>query len=79
MVYKAIANKKGIYKNNEGVLFDKIEATNVMTPQGKNVGWSEHSNIEEAAKSFGLIYVGSQDEKDIISILRTMLSEEVNK
>jgi hypothetical protein len=58
MVYKAVESEYGEYKNDEDVLFDILEAINVMTPQGKNVGWSEYTNIEEAANDFGLIYVG---------------------
>lgn len=62
MVYKAVESECGIYKNDEGVLFDIFEAINVQTPQGLNVGWDEYSNIEEAAAAFGLTYVGPQDE-----------------
>lgn len=58
MVYKAVECEEGCYRNNEGILFDILEATNVMTPQGLNVGWSEYTSIEEAANDFGLIYVG---------------------
>lgn len=64
MVYKAVENEYGEYKNNEGILYDILEAINVMTPQGFNVGWSEYSNIEEAAAAFGLTYVGPQEEPE---------------
>ena len=64
MVYKAVESEYGEYKNDEDVLFDIFEAINVMTPQGKNVGWSEYSNIEEAAAAFGLTYVGPQEEPE---------------
>ena len=63
MVYKAFENENGVYRNNEGILFDIFEATNVITPQGKNVGWDEYENIEEAAAAFGLTYVGPQDNE----------------
>ena len=79
MVYRAVENENGPYRNNEGVLFDILEAINVMTPQGKNVGWDEYANIEEAAIGFGLIYVGEQNDEDIADILNTILSEEINK
>lgn len=62
MVYKAVESEHGAYKDEKGVFFDILEAINVMTPQGLNVGWSEYSNIEEAAAAFGLTYVGPQEE-----------------
>ena len=61
MVYKPIESEHGAYKNDEGMLFDILEAINVMTPQGKNVGWSEYASIEEAAKAFELEYIGIQE------------------
>lgn len=82
MVYKAVKNENGIYKGSNGALFDILEATNVMTPQGKNVGWDTFNSIEEAAKSFGLTYVGPQDdiaEEEIADILNEILREEINK
>ena len=63
MVYKAFESEYGVYKNNEGMLFDIFEATNVMTPQGLNYGWDTFNNIEEAAAAFGLTYVGPQDNE----------------
>ena len=82
MVYKAVKNKKGVYQGSDGALFDILEAINVMTPQGKNVGWDTFNSIEEAAKSFGLTYVGPQDdiaEEEIADILNEILREEINK
>lgn len=61
MVYKPIESEHGAYRNNAGMLFDILEAINVMTPQGKNVGWSEYASIEEAAKAFELEYIGIQE------------------
>ena len=61
MVYKPIESEHGIYRNDAGMLFDILEAINVMTPQGKNVGWSEYTSIEEAAKAFKLEYIGIQE------------------
>lgn len=63
MVYKIVESEHGSYRNNEGASFDILEAINVRTPQGLNVGWVEYSNIEEAAKAFDLIYV--EPEKEI--------------
>lgn len=79
MVYKAVKNKKGVYQGSDGALFDILEATNVMTPQGKNVGWDTFNSIEEAAAAFGLIYIGEQDNDEIVDLLNAILSEEVNK
>lgn len=79
MVYRAVENENGIYRNNEGILFDILEAINVMTPQGKNVGWDTFNSIEEAAAAFGLIYIGEQDNDEIVDLLNAILSEEVNK
>lgn len=66
MVYKVIESEHGSYRNNEGLLFDILEAMNVRTPQGLNVGWSEYSNIEEAANAFGLIYIEPKEPDEII-------------
>jgi hypothetical protein len=63
MVYKPIESEHGTYKNDAGMLFDILEAINVMTPQGKNVGWSEYASIEEAAKAFELEYIGIKEEE----------------
>jgi hypothetical protein len=79
MVYKAVKNKNGLYMDIDSTLFNILEATNVMTPQGKNVGWDEYASIEEAAKSFGLTYIGEQDNDEIVDLLNVILSEEVNK
>ena len=63
MVYKAFESEHGVYKNDAGVFYDILEAINVMTPQGKNVGWSEYTSIEEAAKAFKLEYIGIKEEE----------------
>lgn len=62
MVYKAVESEMGVYKATDGSLYDIMEAINVMTPQGKNVGWTEYNDIEEAATAFNLTYIGPQDE-----------------
>lgn len=80
MVYKAVENEYGSYRGSNGALYDILEALNVMTPQGKNVGWDTFNNIEEAAAAFNLTYVGPQDEdEEIVDLLSEILSEEVNK
>lgn len=56
MVYKKIQNEKGDYKNNQDVRFTVLEAHEAMTPQGKNVGWDEYENLEQALQSYGLVY-----------------------
>lgn len=61
MVYRAVESEHGVYKDEKGVFFDILEAINVMTPQGLNVGWDEYDNIEEAAKAFELEYIGIQE------------------
>ena len=56
MVYKKIANEQGDYKDANDVRYDVLEAHEAWTPQGKNVGWDEFANIEEAAGAYGLEY-----------------------
>ena len=76
MVYKAIESDYGPYKASDGSLYEIMEATNVITPQGKNVGWAEYENIEKAAAAFNLTYAPmTEDEINILSII----NEEVNK
>ena len=80
MVYKKVPSDYGLYKASDGSLYDIMEAVNVMTPQGKNVGWTEYNNIEEAAAAFDLTYIGPQDENtDSLTIMiQDILKEEVN-
>ena len=76
MVYKVVESEYGAYKASDGSLYEIMEAINVMTPQGKNVGWTEYDSIEEAAAAFNLTYNPmTEDEINILSIL----NEEVNK
>lgn len=81
MVYKLIENENGEYKAADGLRYDLLEAINVMTPQGKNVGWTEYKDIEEAISAFKLVYVGIGEEEEVPleDIIAIMLSEEVNK
>ena len=56
MVYKKLQNEKGDYKDNQEVRYDVLEAHEAWTPEGKNVGWDEFENMEEALSSYGLTY-----------------------
>lgn len=83
MVYKLVEDENGLYQSQDGTIYDILEATNVLTPQGKNVGWTEYKNLNQAIESFNLTYIGPVEEpeeevveEDMISII---LSEEVNK
>lgn len=55
MVYKKIQNDNGIYVDQNNVHYDVLEAHEAWTPQGLNVGWDEHENIESALQSYGLV------------------------
>ena len=61
MVYKVVESECGPYVSHDGIFCDIMEAINVMTPQGRNVGWSEYENIEEASAAFNLIYIGIRE------------------
>lgn len=56
MVYKKVECEMGAYIDSNGSRYEIFEAINVMTPQGKNVGWDEFNNIDEAAEAYNLIY-----------------------
>ena len=62
MRYKKVESECGPYQASDGSLYDIFEAINVMTPQGKNVGWDEFNNIEDASLAYGLIYIGIQED-----------------
>ena len=62
MVYKKIESEFGPYQDSDGLLYEIFEAINVMTPQGKNVGWDEFANIEDASQAYGLTYIGIQED-----------------
>lgn len=79
MVYKKVESECGPYQASNGSLYDILEAINVMTPQGKNVGWDEFDSIEDASQAYGLTYVGEQDSDSIEADIRRILNEEVNK
>lgn len=54
MVYKKIRNDEGMYIDKDNVRFDVLEAHEAWTPQGKNSGWDEFNNLEEALVYYGL-------------------------
>ena len=57
MVYKKIESETGAYQLIDGALFDILESTKVVGPQGVNVGWDTFNNIDEAAAAYGLTRV----------------------
>lgn len=67
MVYKKIQNEEGDYKDISNVRWDVLEAHEAWTPQGKNVGWDEYENLEQAIQAYGLIYdpICEEDEPEI--------------
>lgn len=86
MVYKKIESETGAYQSVDGALFDILESTKVVGPQGTNVGWDTFNNIEEAAAAYGLTRVPEPEEPEpepptepFDDIFKQILSEEVNK
>lgn len=79
MVYKKVESECGPYQASNGSLYDILEAINVMTPQGRNVGWDTFNNIEEAAAFYNLTYVGEQDSESVEADIRRILDEERNQ
>ena len=57
MVYKKIESETGTYQSVDGALFDILESTKVVGPQGVNIGWDTFNNIDEAAAAYGLTRV----------------------
>lgn len=64
MVYRKVQDENGNYKDNNGTRFTIREAHEAWTPQGKNVGWDEFENIEQAAQTYGLTYDPLPEEVD---------------
>ena len=62
MVYKKIESEMGAYQSVDGALFDILESTKVVGPQGVNVGWDSFNNIDEAAAAYGLTRVPEPEE-----------------
>ena len=57
MVYMKIESETGAYQSIDGALFDILESTKVVGPQGVNIGWDTFNNIDEAAAAYGLTRV----------------------
>ena len=57
MVYKKIESETGAYQSVDGALFDILESTKVVGPQGVNYMWDTFNNIDEAAAAYGLTRV----------------------
>ena len=83
MVYKKIESETGAYQSDNGALFDILESTKVVGPQGVNVGWDSFNNIDEAAAAYGLTRVLEPEPEPptepFDDIFKQILSEEVNK
>ena len=84
MVYKKIESETGAYQSVDGVLFDILESTKVVGPQGVNVGWDTFNNIDEAVAAYGLTRIPEPEPEPepptepFDDILKQILSEEVN-
>ena len=52
-----IESETGAYQSDDSALFDILESTKVVGPQGTNVGWDTFNNIDEAAAAYGLTRV----------------------
>ena len=84
MVYKKIESETGAYQSDNGALFDILESTKVVGPQGVNVNWDTFNNIDEAAAAYGLTRVPEPEPEPepptepFDDILKQILSEEVN-
>lgn len=84
MVYKKVPSDYGLYMAEDGALFDILESTKVVGPQGVNIGWDTFNNIDEAAAAYGLTRVPEPEEPEpptepFDDIFKQILSEEVNK
>ena len=85
MVYKKIESEMGAYQSVDGALFDILESTKVVGPQGVNYMWDTFNNIDEAAAAYGLTRVPEPEPEEpepptepFDDILKQILSEEVN-
>ena len=65
MVYKKIQNEEGNYIDVQQVRWDILEAHEAWTPQGKNIGWDEFDNLEQAAQAYGLTYDPLNPEEEL--------------
>ena len=84
MVYKKIQSETGAYQSVDGALFDILESTKVVGPQGVNVNWDTFNSIDEAAAAYGLTRVPEPEPEPepptepFDDMLKQILSEEVN-
>ena len=87
MVYKKIESEMGVYQSVDGALFDILESTKVVGPQGVNIGWDTFNNIDEAAAAYGLTRIPEPEPEEpkpepptesIDYIVKQILSEEIN-
>ena len=62
MVYMKIESEMGAYQSVDGALFDILESTKVVGPQGVNYMWDTFNNIDEAATAYGLTRVPEPEE-----------------
>ena len=67
MVYKKIESEMGVYQSVDGALFDILESTKVVGPQGVNIGWDTFNNIDEAAEAYGLTRVPEPEPEEVIN------------
>ena len=67
MVYKKIESEAGAYQSVDGALFDILESTKVVGPQGVNVGWDTFNNIDEAAAAYELTRVPEPEPEEVIN------------
>ena len=82
MVYMKIESEAGAYQSDNGALFDILESTKVVGPQGVNIGWDTFNNIDEAAAAYGLTRIPDPEPEPptepFDDMLKQILSEEVN-
>ena len=87
MVYKKIESETGVYQSVDGALFDILESTKVVGPQGVNYMWDTFNSIDEAAAAYGLTRVPEPEPEEpkpepptesIDYIVKQILSEEIN-
>ena len=67
MVYKKIESEEGPYIDVDGALFDILESTKVVGPQGVNVNWDTFNNIDDAAAAYGLTRVPEPEPVEVIN------------
>lgn len=56
MVYKKFQDEEGEYIDVSSQRWTIMEAHEVFTPEGLNVGWDEYPNLEQASIAYGLKY-----------------------